>query len=107
MTQQTNTPKPGQLTFERRERQFGPVWIVKAAGVPIGEFAPLVDAYKRHLRMDPTATIALWESAPDLLAALRTLAEHAQETYHHFESPRGQADIVAALAAIARAKGEA
>jgi hypothetical protein len=45
-------------------------------------------------------------SAPDLLAALITLAEHAQETYPHFESPRGQADIAAAWSAIYKARGE-
>jgi hypothetical protein len=41
----------------------------------------------------------------DLLVALKTLAEHASETYPHFEDTRGQADIAAARAAIARAEG--
>ena len=42
----------------------------------------------------------------DLLEALETLAEHAGETYPHFESPRGQADIDQACAAIKAAKGD-
>lgn len=40
----------------------------------------------------------------ELLEALRVLVEHAQETYPHFESERGQVDIKNALNAIAKAE---
>ena len=53
------------------------------------------------------ANQSLIAAAPDLLAALRVLADHAQETYPHFESSRGQTDIAAARAAIAKAEGGA
>ncbi len=36
------------------------------------------------------------------MGALRVLVDHAQETYPHFESPRGQADIRRALAVLKR-----
>lgn len=49
----------------------------------------------------------LMAAAPDLLAALDTLTDHAQEVYPHFESERGQKDIAQALAALAKARGEA
>ena len=45
-------------------------------------------------------------AAPDLLAALDVLTDHAEETYPHFESERGQRDIAAARAAIKDARGE-
>ena len=49
-----------------------------------------------------------WEKkTADLLAALEVLTKHAQETYPHFESERGQQDIKAALAAISKARGAA
>ncbi len=44
-------------------------------------------------------------AGPSLLEALSTITEHAQETYPHFESDRGQRDIAQALAAIAEAEG--
>lgn len=53
------------------------------------------------------ANAALIAAAPELLAALEVLVEHAQETYPHFESERGQRDIKQALAAIAKATGGA
>jgi hypothetical protein len=43
---------------------------------------------------------------PGLLDALIALVEHALETYPHFESPRGQADIAAAWNAIWKARGK-
>lgn len=55
--------------------------------------------------VDDDANAALIASAPDLLTALRVLVDHAQETYPHFESERGQRDIAAAIAAIAKATG--
>jgi hypothetical protein len=42
--------------------------------------------------------------ATDLLQALKTLTDHAQEQYPHFESERGQRDIAQALAAIHNAE---
>jgi hypothetical protein len=45
-------------------------------------------------------------AAPELLAALWILVDHAREKYPHFESPRGQADIALAIAAIDKAMGE-
>lgn len=56
-------------------------------------------------KSEQEANARLIASAPDLLAALQTLTDHAQETYPHFESERGQRDIAAALAAIAKAEG--
>lgn len=47
----------------------------------------------------------LREINAELLAALRVLVDHAREQYPHFESPRGQVDIEAAIAAIAKAEG--
>lgn len=52
------------------------------------------------------ADARLIAAAPDLLDVLRVLTDHAKETYPHFESDRGQRDIAAALAAIAKATGE-
>lgn len=43
---------------------------------------------------------------PALVAALQTLVEHAQEQYPHFESPRGQHDILTAQNALKLARGE-
>ena len=51
------------------------------------------------------ATARLIAAAPELLIALQALVDHAQETYPHFESLRGQADIGCALYAIKRATG--
>jgi hypothetical protein len=48
----------------------------------------------------------LMAAAPDLLAALKVLMDHASETYPHFEDTRGQAGIAAARAAIAKAAPE-
>ena len=42
----------------------------------------------------------------ELLAALQIMTDHAAETYPHFKSERGQRDIDAARAAIAKARGE-
>lgn len=52
-------------------------------------------------------TAQLISAAPELLAALITLVDHAEETYPHFESARGQADIAAAKAAIQKAQVKA
>lgn len=49
------------------------------------------------------ANARLIAAAPELLEALRVLADHAQETHPHFESERGQRDIAAAIAAITKA----
>jgi hypothetical protein len=42
--------------------------------------------------------------ATDLLQALKTLTDHAQEQYPHFESERGQRDIAQAVIAIHNAE---
>ena len=44
------------------------------------------------------------ESQRELIAALLTMIDHAEEFHPHFVSPRGQADIAAARAAIKKAK---
>ena len=36
----------------------------------------------------------------DLIALIQTLIDHAKETYPHFESVRGQADIQSAQLAV-------
>ena len=41
--------------------------------------------------------------APRMVLALTRLTMHASETYPHFESPRGQADIDAAVAVLKEA----
>ena len=51
------------------------------------------------------ANARLIAAAPDLLEALVILLYHAQETYPHFESERGQRDIESALDAIRKARG--
>jgi len=51
------------------------------------------------------ANALLIAAAPELLEALRVLTDHAAEYYPHFECPRGQNDIAAARAAIAKATG--
>lgn len=42
-------------------------------------------------------------AAPELLAALQVLMDHACEMYPHFESERGTLDIAAARIAISKA----
>lgn len=56
---------------------------------------------------EANANARLIAAAPELLAALRILTEHAQEQYPHIESERGQRDIAQALAAITKAEGRA
>ena len=41
---------------------------------------------------------------PELLDILRTLTDHASETYPHFESERGQREITRARNVIAKAE---
>ena len=45
------------------------------------------------------------EIAEELLRVLEIITDHAEETYPHFESERGQVDIARAVKAIAKAKG--
>jgi hypothetical protein len=58
------------------------------------------------LATDNTRKVSEVQSSatPDLLEALKTLTEHAQEQYPHFESERGQRDIAQALTAIHNAE---
>ena len=56
--------------------------------------------------VDHEANARLIAAAPELLAALMVLVDHAREAYPHFEDTRGQRDIGEALAAISKAKGE-
>ena len=51
------------------------------------------------------ANARLIAAAPELLEILQTITSHAQETYPHFESERGQLEIAEALTAIAKATG--
>lgn len=44
-------------------------------------------------------------AAPDLLETLKAMVDQAKENYPHFESPRGQRNIVNAMTAIAKAEG--
>ena len=48
----------------------------------------------------------VYDAAPELLAALIVLEDHASETYPHFENPRGQNDLVQARTAIHNATKE-
>lgn len=73
--------------------------ITAADGTCLGE------VIQSRYRVESEANTDLITAAPELLEALRVLADHAQEKYPHFESERGQADIKAALGAIAKAEG--
>ena len=72
---------------------------------------------RNRMKRDPALAIKITEKAiverdrlkainAELLAALEVLADHAAETYPHFESHRGQVDLARAHAALAKAKGE-
>ena len=71
-------------------------WIDSAKHTPIAD----VRAYPNGLSEANAVVLAL---APDMLRLLQTLTEHASETYPHFESERGQAELAEARALIARA----
>jgi hypothetical protein len=70
---------------------------------------PVIEAVDGALvaicRKGQLADSRLIAAAPDLIAALRVLVDHAQETYPHFEDERGKRDIALSLAAIAKAEG--
>jgi len=50
------------------------------------------------------ANAHLIAAARELRSALRVMVNHAQETYPHFESERGQRDIAAAIAALRKSE---
>src|SRR5213080_987218 len=55
----------------------------------------------RQLELTTAELERVKKQRDELLAALKVLVDHAQETYPHFESERGQRDIAQSLAAIA------
>lgn len=60
---------------------------------------------KAYRPADAAELARRWNLHEAMLEALRVLADHADETYPHFESERGQREIDAARAIIARAEG--
>lgn len=52
------------------------------------------------------ANTNLIAAAREMQTALRTLVEHAQERYPHFESERGQLDIARAVLALIKSEGK-
>ncbi len=61
----------------------------------VGPFATL-DAASEWLAREPGRLL------DDTMSILHTLAEHASETYPHFESERGQAEIATARELLAK-----
>lgn len=88
---ETGTPQPCLVaTLAPRLESFGP---------------RLIDCWNACQDMDnPAAEIASLRAQRDeLLKACRVMVEHASEKYPHFESERGQVDILQASTAIANA----
>ena len=98
MTEQKHTPGP---------------WEAGSTGIITAKSATtfICDTRKAAKRFLPPnaeimANARLIAAAPELLAVLEALADHAAETYPHFESHRGQVDLACARAAIAKAGKE-
>ena len=83
------TPGPWIANFENREGNFTDIepGIARVFG----------------LGRTPNANALAISAVPDLIAALRVLVDRAEEQHPHFESPRGQFDIITAKAALAKA----
>ena len=97
-------------TTRPAEHTPGP-WHVDSTGVITAKSATtfICDTRKTSRRFLPpndeiSANARLIAAAPELLAVLEALADHAAETYPHFESHRGQVDLACARAAIAKTK---
>lgn len=107
-TKATHTPGPWSIHGDNQTMIAGPIegemMLANACRAHVAEalYDHVVIEWSRTLEV-AQANARLIAAAPELLAALQTLTDHAQERYPHFESERGQRDIDAALAAIAKA----
>ncbi len=66
-----------------------------------------LDWIQQFIRIESVWCAPLGAVTTELLNALKVLVDHAQETYPHFESERGQRDIARALRAIGLAEAPA
>lgn len=78
----------------------GRMLLTEAGGTTLFPIATVCYGYRDD---EDEANAHLIAAAPDLLAALKDLLDQADETYPHFESPRGTANRMLARAAIEKA----
>lgn len=93
-----HTAKPRVIVAQRTDPADGKLKFYFADYMLVNQRVPNYEAGQANAR--------LYTAARELLVALQVLVDHASETYPHFESLRGQADIRTARAAIAKATKE-
>ena len=71
-----------------------------------GNVFDLVDESGAHTTTDTLARANLYANAPELLAALIALVDHAQEQEANFDNQRGQTEIDAGIKAAEKAIGK-
>ena len=98
-----HTPGPWRILDPSSPVPHEHVRVVVGKGRTARDTVASAAAYRRAEECEANARLIA--AAPDLLEALRVITSHAQETYPHFESERGQRDIAAALEAIRKATG--
>jgi uncharacterized SAM-binding protein YcdF (DUF218 family) len=98
------TPGPWQEWNQHGDRILKN-WRVGSRGKSPGLVTPVAVIAEQDSAAEEHANATLIAAAPELLAALKILVDHASETYPHFECERGQRDIAQARAAITKAIG--
>ena len=108
----THTPTPWRYGLKVSKRPAwekilsGPIHVATVVQCDSSPIRVLNDTPKSQAEAEANAAfiVRACNSHAQLVAALEKLIDHASETYPHFESPRGQADIAQARAALAAAQ---